>query len=185
MKSEDDDAFGDDALDRALAEYLSRLDRGETVDREQLLNDHPELADQLCELLDTVSLVEGMAGPVLAESELVGDDTLARTARFDADTGESTTGPPSDDEPAHRMPRLFGDYELLEEIGRGGMGVVYKARQVNLDRLVAVKMILTGRLATDEEQQRFYAEARAAGRLSHPRRIRGQIRRRHHLRGSS
>jgi serine/threonine protein kinase/tetratricopeptide (TPR) repeat protein len=77
------------------------------------------------------------------------------------------TAPRPDGASSRTMPNIPG-YELLDELGRGGMGIVYKARQVGLNRLVAIKMIIAGSAADERERARFRTEAEAIARLQHP-----------------
>ena len=100
--------------------------------------------------------------PELESSHLY---SLARVAMASSVNGETWAWPTLDfNDPAQRQ---FGDFELLAELGRGGMGVVYRARQRSLDRTVALKFIAAG-MADTLQVTRFLGEARAAARLVHP-----------------
>jgi serine/threonine-protein kinase len=158
----------DDPIDQyafsLLDAYLQDLHAGRRPDRERFLAEHPELSDalQCLEAIDSLApdATEDLGNP--GEPRIHSALTEIRTG---SDSGQENS---SHAAPLPQATTDFGDYQLLAEIGRGGMGVVYKARQKTLDRLVAVKMILASHLASDDQVHRFYAEARAAAKLQHP-----------------
>jgi serine/threonine-protein kinase len=148
----DASADHDQRLARLLGELTEQIQRGEQPDLERLARQHPELAPELRELWGTVLVAEGLAKP-RAGSQITVDFPPAI--------------PPEETDTVPNMPRRFGDYELLEELGRGAMGVVFKARQRSLQRSVAIKMLLRSDLASGADLARFRAEAESAARLEH------------------
>ncbi len=140
----------DTILAEALDQLLAQSRGGKHADLESTIRQHPELEQELRELWATMMFAEDFAS-------FSGDlDALTVTPR-DASAPDAAPAP-----------RDFGDYELQDEIGRGGMGVVYRARQKSLNRTVALKMILRGDLASSDDLARFQAEAESAAKVLHP-----------------
>ncbi len=133
------DAARDERLAAVLHDLTEARRRGRSADVEAAARAHPDLADELRGLWAAVQLADEL-GRAAAPPTLAPAESRAETP----------------------VPRRLGDFELLEELGRGGMGVVYKARQASLDRVVALKVIHRG------EHERFRFEAKAAARLRHP-----------------
>jgi predicted Ser/Thr protein kinase len=140
-----------DPIDALIASYVQAIEAGRVPNRRDLLDQNPDHAEALQTFFADFDRMDRVAAPLRIANE--SDETAAIE-------GLGTAHPPT--------LRYFGDYELLEEIARGGMGLVYKARQTSLNRLVALKMILAGTFATPREVARFQAEAEAAANLDHP-----------------
>ena len=150
MTSPDDDDPGSLRDAELLDELLTAIQRGDVARRDALLEQGPWLRDVVGCLSALDRLMPAQIAPEFAPTMPgTGSPTPALNTRPMEGSG------------------VFGKYDLLGEVGRGGMGVVYKARQRDLNRIVALKMILASEWASAEEIRRFQAEARAAARLRH------------------
>ncbi len=141
-------------LDAIIAEYYCSVEKGEAPDQGHFIARYPDYQQELSEFFADLDMFQHSArsdseDPVLEPTTI--DSTLQRRIRAAGD-----------------VLRYFGAYEILEELGSGGMGVVYKARHLRLRKLVALKMIRAGEFATDFEVKLFHSEARAAAKLDHP-----------------
>jgi serine/threonine protein kinase/WD40 repeat protein/Flp pilus assembly protein TadD len=144
----------DGALEVVYGEVMLREELGEDPQLDEYVQRFPQLAAQLGPLFEVHRALE--SGQLLDDNPPLSQipDTLPAAPRRVA--GKGTI-----------FPTIPG-YEILGELGRGGMGIVYRARQAGLNRIGAIKMILAGDYARPEELARFRTEAEAIGRLQHP-----------------
>ena len=131
-------------LDQAILEFLRAQEDGVPLDIQELLKKHVDVADDLEAFIDQQIRFGKLTAPVRDFSALT-TDTVSNTTIEE-----------------------FGDYQIIGEIGRGGMGVIYEACQKGLSRRVALKMIRDSRFRTPEDLVRFQSEAEAAAALEHP-----------------
>src|SRR5262245_23300014 len=129
-------------LARLVGDVAGRLRAGESVDLESVIRQHPQYADQLRELIPAV----------------------AALAELDATPAEPSNGSAAQPE----MGGTIGEFQLLREIGRGGMGIVYEAEQLSLHRRVAIKVLPFAAALDPRALARFQQESLAAAQLDHP-----------------
>ncbi len=152
----------DERFQALLADCLEQLQRGETIDRAKLRRENPTYADSVCEFLDNQQAFRSAVAKIRA-----GDEDGSHIDSQFAPTLGSRVPPGSHSFKFGDQLKYIGEYEILGEVARGGMGIVFKAHQEKLRRTVALKMILAGRLARKDDVVRFHRESRAAAALNH------------------
>ncbi|QEF98490.1 Serine/threonine-protein kinase PknB [Stieleria maiorica] len=156
MAEANDKPERDEAFDRIVHEYYRSIENGESIPRQAFINRHREFEQELHSFFADLDQFD----QAVEDREVTPDDAIDAT--HVTPLGRSSLDP-------RVAVRYIGEYRVLSEVARGGMGIVFKARQESLRRTVALKMILSGRLANEAQVERFYREARSAAALKHPR----------------
>ena len=147
-----------------IAAYYQATEDGHAPEFHTLIQEHPDLQAELTRYFVEEELLHRVARPLRSAAGYAPGKREPRNSSRDRPVLASLV------EPGRIVDgvRRFGDYELLQELAIGGMGIVYKARQVSLNRLVALKMIRSGEFASEADIRRFRAEAETIADLDHP-----------------
>ena len=156
--SGDRSGTGEQEFDAVVYEYYAAVERGERPLEQDFVRKYPHFAEELRAFFADVHILQELG------RQLRDDDLHATRATGGARGG----GKPRELVMPGTHLRYIGEYQILGEIARGGMGIIYKARHEKLGRTVALKMILVGEFATTADVERFHREARAAAGLQHP-----------------
>src|SRR2546428_45884 len=136
-----DDVSAESLLGQVADEFVERLDRGERVGIEEYAERYPQIASEIRQVLPALAVMQ----PADENAEPVCDGSLQET----------------------QIPSTLGDFRIIREVGRGGMGIVYEAEQVSIGRRVALKVMPFAAMLDPKQLQRFKNEVHATGQLHH------------------